>query len=129
MLATALPFATERAHGSAREEDDITCAIRDVSAGMLWKPKLKGVVHPYIGFGLANLTATITVDTGPYDIDDNESSLGYDANAGVDWRLGKRFNLGVDARLLRGTDGEVLDVFGDADYFQAGLVLGFGWGK
>ncbi len=117
------------AHGSAREKDDITYAIGEVSAGVLWKPKLKGAVHPYIGVGLANVTATITVDTGPFDIDDDDSSLGYYANAGVYWRLGKRFNLGFDARLMRGTDGEVLGVTGDADYFQAGLVVGFGWGK
>ena len=70
------------------------------------------------------------------DVDDQD--FGYYANAGIYWRLGSRFNIGLDLRYGGGTefefespdDGkfdETLRV--DGPYFAYSLLLGFGWGK
>lgn len=114
---------------SAREKDDVTYAIAEAYLGFLWKPTVGGNVHPYIGGGVAHVAAAINIDFGRFDEDDDDSSVGYYANGGVYWRLGERFNLGVDARLLRGTEGELFGLTADADYFQTSLLLGFSWGE
>ena len=56
-----------------------------------------------------------------------DQSFGYYLNGGVFWRLGKRFNIGLDLRYLGGAEVTVLDVDFSPNYMQAGLILGFGW--
>jgi opacity protein-like surface antigen len=115
---------------SAREERDDAYAIGEVSVGALWKPRVGGSAYPYLGAGIAHVAAAVDLDFEDDDIDtdDDDSSIGWYLNGGVSWRLGERLNLGLDARLMRGTEGELLGIEGDADYLQVGVLIGFGWG-
>jgi hypothetical protein len=84
-------------------------------------------MHPFVVGGLAFVLATAEVQSGFWWVDDDDSSGAVYAQGGIFWRLGRRFNIGVDARLLTGSEIELFGEKGDADYFQFGLLLGFGW--
>jgi hypothetical protein len=46
---------------------------------------------------------------------------------GLYWRLNGSFNIGLSGRFVGGTDVTLGDEEINADYFQAGLILGYGW--
>ena len=122
-------------YGSSDKEDDdslllgaeVTVNVAEFFFGVnkTWEPG--GNIRPYVGGGLASAAADVEIDTSIGDVDDDDSSLGAYVHGGVFWRLGKRFNIGFDARVLTGTDLTLFDEDFDVDYFQGGLVLGFGW--
>lgn len=108
---------------------DVTVAVGEAFFGVNKTWGLSGNVRPFVGGGLASVVAAVELDsvTFPLSEDDDDQSLGAYVHGGVFWRLGPRFNIGVDGRFLGGTD---LTLFGedtDVDYVQLGLVLGFGW--
>ena len=119
---------TEEESNLVLGDTDVTGAVGELSFGVLkaWSPK--GSFHPYVGGGLASVGAAAEIDTQFFgDDDDHDSSLGVYIHGGVFWRLGSRFNLGVDARSVLGTKITLFGEEGDADYFQLGLLLGWGW--
>ncbi len=81
-----------------------------------------GPARPYIGGGIAKLEAErkangVTVD---------DTTLGGWIGAGIFWRLGSRFNIGLAARVSRGQvtlSGTDVEAGGT----HAGLILGWGW--
>ncbi len=81
-----------------------------------------GPARPYLGGGVAKLDAQREVNGVTVD----DSTLGGWIGAGIFWRLGSRFNIGLAARVsrgqvtLNGTDAE-------AGGTHAGLILGWGW--
>ena len=122
-------------YGSSDDENDfggpfdveVTGSVAEVFFGVnkTWEPGER--IRPFVGGGLADVIADLEIDTAIGDTDDDDSSLGAYVHGGVFWRLGKRFNIGLDARIVTGTDITLFTEDGDADYFQGGLVLGFGW--
>jgi hypothetical protein len=119
------------AYGSSDEEDfggaEITGSVGELSFGVLKVWKHSGGLKPYVGGGVSAVNAEGEADIGPFSIDDDDTSPGLYGQGGIAWRLGERFNLGFDARILLGTDVELFGVEGDADYFQVGVLLGWGW--
>ena len=123
------------AFGSSNEEEidffgtdvTLTGAVGEFTFGVNkpWQPGEN--VRTFVGGGLAAVSASAEVDTPFGDEDDDDDSFGLYAHGGAFWRLGPRFNIGVDGRLLAGTDVTLFDDEGDADYFQVGLILGWGW--
>jgi hypothetical protein len=107
---------------------DLTGSVGEVSAGVLWLPSKGGSVRPYVGGGLAAVGGQVEYDYGGFDIDDDDQSVGFYANGGVYFKLGPRFHIGFDLRVLLGTEVELLATQGDADYTQLSLLLGFSWG-
>jgi hypothetical protein len=105
-----------------------TVTVAEASFGVLkiWEPS-SGNIRPYVGGGAAFVSASAELEVSGASVDDDDQSAGLYAQGGVFWRLGERFNIGVDARVLGGTDIEVFGASGDVDYFQVGLVLGWGW--
>ena len=75
-------------------------------------------LHPYLGLGVSFVEGEVDVP-GLGSEDDN--SFGFYGHGGAYWTIGEHFNVGADLRALLGTDLE----FGDADYIQAGLLLGY----
>jgi len=115
-------------HVSAEQDTDaagfdVTVAIADVAFGVNWTIVKDGKVRPYLGAGLSSVGVAVDDDVD----DDADQSLGYWAHGGVLFRLGSRLNIGLDARILRGTDLTVFDTDFDADYEQYSAFLGFGW--
>jgi Outer membrane protein beta-barrel domain len=92
----------------------------------------KAATRPYIGGGLAVIGAGAELDNGLASVDADDSAVGFWADAGIFWRLGSHFNLGLD---LRYSDADVDLDFGaglvaqdiGAGGFSYGLLLGFGW--
>ncbi len=118
------------AEGSAKTVStylgDVTGSVGDVFFGVnkTWSTG-RGNVHPYVGGGIASVTAKM--ETGSVSVDD--TSVGFYVHGGVFWRLGTRFNIGFDVRALGGTNMSIEGVEFDSNFTQVGLVLGWGWPK
>jgi len=107
------------AYGSVSDESlgpfDIKGKVTELSFGVLKVWHLKGGGRPYVGGGLSAVTATAEIDGFGLSFDDDDTSPGIYAQGGFYWRLGSRFNIGGDVRLVRGTDVELFGAKGDAD--------------
>jgi len=113
-------------------EIDVTGSTVEIGLGVrkIWSTKR---AHPYVGGGLALLSAEAELDSSFGDADADDDTVGGWVGGGVFWRLGQRFNIGAD---VRWSSGEVdLDFGGgvpvasdvEAGGFHLGLLLGFGW--
>ncbi|HEX6851045.1 MAG TPA: hypothetical protein VF139_06525 [Candidatus Polarisedimenticolaceae bacterium] len=95
----------------------------------IWAP---GSTHPYVGAGIVWVTAKVDLTSFGETFDANDSALGPWVGGGVFWRLGRRINLGIDARW---SAAEVFLDYGrglGADKLKAGglhggITLGAGW--
>ena len=108
--------------------DKLTRSVSELSFGVMkiWEPR--GNIRPFVGGGLSSVTATFEDDNPTIGkITQDDTSPGFYVQGGVFWRIGTRFNIGLEARMLRGTDISIGGADGDADYDQFGLVLGWGW--
>jgi hypothetical protein len=115
-------------------EIDVTGSTFEVDFGVrkIWS---KGKVHPYVGGGLALVSAKVELDSSFGDVDADDDGGGAWLGGGIFWRLGQRFNIGSDVRWSTaevGSDGAsgqggvfVEDV--EAGGLHIGLLLGFGW--
>ncbi len=116
---------------------EFTAALAELSFGVLWLPIKDKPFRPYLGAGIAGVSAAYQAEAFGVSIDDDDQDFGYYANAGIYWRLGSSFNLGIDLRYGGGTefDFSIPSEFGrqaltvDGGYFAYSLLLGFGWGK
>lgn len=114
--------------GSAKTEStylgDVTGSVGEVFFGVNKTWNLSGgQVHPYVGGGIASVTAKL--ESGEVNLDD--TSGGFYVHGGIFWRLGHRFNIGFDIRALGGTNMSIEGVDLTSNSTQAGLVLGWGW--
>lgn len=111
---------------------DFITALAEFTFGVQ-KTWALGAHRPYLGGGLASVGAAAEFDgPGGADVDDVDQSAGIYVEGGIFWRLGSRFNIGLHTRGLFATDVEFdfdgpITARGDADYVQAGLILGWGW--
>ena len=101
----------------------------EFSAGFLWHPVKKAIVRPYLGAGALTLTAANSSDWGIFSSNsDSDQSFGFYGNAGIFFKVGDSFNIGLDGRIVRGTKITLGGLEGDADYEQVNMLLGFSWG-
>lgn len=105
---------------------DLESELSEWSVGVrkTWK---SGSTRPFIGGGVSFLDADAEVVSALGSASDGDDTEGIYVEGGVYWRLGEAFNLGMHARILEGTDVTIFDQDGDADYWQIGALLGFGW--
>ena len=106
---------------------DVYGSVAELDFGVNKTWELKGPARPFIGGGLAAVGAAYTIEAPLGDIDDDDDGGGAYFHGGVFWRLGKRFNIGIDGRFLVGTKITLFGEEGDADYVQLGMILGWGW--
>jgi len=106
---------------------DVYGSVAELDFGVNKTWELKGQARPFIGGGLAAVGASYTIEAPLGDIDDDDDGGGAYFHGGVFWRLGKRFNIGIDGRFLVGTKITLFGEEGDADYVQLGMILGWGW--
>ena len=111
--------------GSA-DDDDVAGLDVEVTTGELYGGVRKtfgdGVVHPYVGGGLALIN--LKADVSGVGDDDDGSAAGY-AHGGVAFAVSESFFLGLDLRLLFGSDVTIAGFDSDADYGQLALLLGW----
>jgi len=108
---------------SAKSGTLFDAAVADLSFGALWVPRKGKLIRPYLGIGVSSVGAAIDI----VDDDDVDQSFGYYANGGVYFQLFSHFNVGLDVRLLEGTEFELFALQFDANYAQYGILLGIGW--
>lgn len=101
----------------------------ELSAGFLWSPVKTGGVRPYLGAGVLTIGATVGSDWSWFDAGDTDQSFGFYGNAGIYFKVGDVFNIGVDGRIVSGTSILLVGRDVDADYEQASLLMGFSFGK
>ena len=112
------------------ETGSVDTRFFEFSTGFLWHPVKKAVVRPYLGAGALMITASNGSDWGVFGSDnDSDQSFGFYGNAGLFFKVGDRFNIGIDGRIVRGTTVTLAGVEADADYEQLNILLGFSWGK
>lgn len=85
----------------------------------------QGRFHPYVGAGVTFLFADVTGEVSGLEVSDDDATLGFYAHGGVYFRVGASFAIGVDGRLVRGTDVDLFGIATDADYNQLALLLGW----
>jgi hypothetical protein len=102
---------------------DVTGKVGEVFFGVnrTWTPGT-GRMRPYLGGGVASVNASFG---SRFKIDDN--SGGVYVHGGIYWRMFHRFNIGFDVRAMGGTKLTISGRDFNANYRQAGLVLGWGW--
>lgn len=111
-------------------EADVESSTLEVDFGVRKTWELGGSrVRPYIGGGLATAFSKLKVDGDLDSFDDDASGTGFWVGGGVYWRLGERFNLGLN---VRHSTAEVdFDDVGiknvDVGGTHIGLVLGWGY--
>ncbi len=100
----------------------------EMSAGGVWLPVKHGIVRPYLGGGVAQVFAWTGSSYNLFDNSDGDHSFGLYADAGVFFKVGDVFQIGVDGRLLEGTSISIAGFDGNANYGQIGVMFGFSWG-
>ncbi len=101
--------------------------VLEVNLGVR-KTFLDGKVQPYVGGGVvwADLDFSVSVP-GLGSFSESDSGVGFWGNAGVLFRIGERFNVGVDVRrsdVDADIEGESVEIGGT----HYGVLLGFRWG-
>jgi len=84
-------------------------------------------VRPFLGGGVSSLTASLEIDALGERLEEDDRSFAIYGQGGVYWRIGSRFNLGLDVRMVTRSDMSIEGIEFDSDYTQVGLLLGWGW--
>lgn len=82
-------------------------------------------VRPYVGGGLSFINAELEVSVPGDSESADDSSIAAYAHGGLAFDVSESFFLGVDLRLLFGSDLSIEGFDTDADYTQFAFVLGF----
>jgi opacity protein-like surface antigen len=107
---------------------DVRGRTREISAGVHKTFSAPGeTIHPYVGAGLAAIRAELRGNGASSSAEDDDRSGGLYVHGGVDFDIGQNLFLGVDLRLLGGTDITLFGANGTADYAQLALVFGVGF--
>lgn len=83
-------------------------------------------IRPFIGGGLANISAEMSAQLGGVSVSDDDSTMGFWLCGGIYWTFAESFNLGLH---LRYSDAEVTmyNYTGEAGGTHTGLILGYHW--
>jgi hypothetical protein len=108
---------------------DTRGAISEIFFGIAKVWETKGRTRPYIGGGASFVHATLekNVLSGGDSVSKDDDSLGFYVEGGVYWRLTAHFDFGVMGRYLGATSISLFGKDGDADYWEAGPMLGWSW--
>ena len=120
--------AEDRVPGLLGGNIDITARVGELGVGANKTWGQGRTIRPFVSGGLVLVIADLEGRQGGVSVSDDGGGVGFFIDGGVFWRLGKRFNIGVDARIVLGTEVTLFQVKTDTDYAQLGLILGFGWG-
>jgi len=117
---------------------ELKSVLTEMSFGVLKSWRKDSATRPFVEGGLTMMRATLQTTVrvkgsgNSLDLseDEQDSEFGFYVQTGVLWRIGPRFNLGVNARAVLGSKLEVKGlrpIDGSADYVQAALSVGWGW--
>lgn len=81
---------------------------------------------PYVGGGVAIVTASLEHESAGVTLDDDETSLGVWIGAGAYYAVTPRFNVGLDVRYSK-AEVNLFDIDRKAGGVNVGLTLGYHW--
>lgn len=84
-------------------------------------------IHPYIGAGAVVMFAYEEHFTGVVDVDDDDTTFGGYAHVGAYYSISRHIHIGVDGRIVFGTDLDMFGISTDADYKQLSFMVGTGF--
>lgn len=84
-------------------------------------------IHPYLGVGLTAIVASERHVAGPVDDDDSDIATGAYAHIGAYYSINRHIHVGIDGRVVFGTDMELFGIDTNADYQQLSLIFGTGF--
>lgn len=97
----------------------------DIGVRKIWE--IPGAtIKPFIGGGLAFISAELEGRYGYASISDDDSGTGYWVNAGVYWTIGPAFNLGLEWRYSQ-AEVTLYGIEAEAGGSHGGLILGYHW--
>ena len=108
---------------------DVDASITELSFGAIKNWTVMGNMHPFAGGGLSMVKVEAQVSDGIFTEKADDTNMAAYAEGGVYWTLHDVMNLGVHGRFSRGSSATLNGANFDADYFQVGVLAGFGWGK
>jgi opacity protein-like surface antigen len=122
-------LSDDRASGFVKDSGAVSLEFdtREVFVGFHWRAQTEGATTPYFGGGLAWIDAELTFSTPDGVGRVSDSSIGFYVHGGVRVQVGEGVAIGLDYRILRGTDLEYYGVKGDADYEQLAFTLSSGF--
>ena len=130
-ISIALDFLHSEGDGSDYEPFsglyiDMDAETTEFNAGIrkIWEQYAK--IRPYIGGGLAFISAEAKGSAMGYTVSDDDRAVGLWINGGVYWTLSASFNIGLDLRYSI-AEVTVFDVDAEAGGVHAGLLLGYHW--
>jgi hypothetical protein len=105
---------------------DLEGETTELNAGVrkIWDQH--AIVRPYIGGGLAFISADATGSAAGFTLSDDDSAVGFWINGGVYWTLNTSFNIGLDLRYSQ-AEVTLIDTDVNAGGGHAGLILGYHW--
>jgi hypothetical protein len=115
--------------GSSEEQEvlgvDVEADTWEVAVGArrIWGEER---THPFFGGGLAFIHGQAEGQGAAFALDDSDGEIGFWIDGGVFFRLGPRFNIGLDARASHAS----IDLLGghvDAGGVHLGLLVGWGF--
>jgi len=83
-------------------------------------------IRPYIGAGIAMVSAEIKASSWWYTASDDDTATGFWFGGGLYVTLAEHFNLGLDLRQSK-AEVTLFDVEGEAGGTHAGLSIGYHW--
>jgi len=103
---------------------DVEATVAEFSFGLmkLWDRAAR--FRSYISTGVSLVHADLKAGSL---LDESDESLGVFVEVGMFWQIGRGLNLGIDTRHLLLTDLELGGANVDVNYFQVGLLVGWGW--
>lgn len=104
---------------------DFTSSFVELAGGVRKTWLRDRVVQPYVGGGLSLINVSAEAEQGGVSVDDDDSTVGIYLHGGVMFAPGEHFEIGLDVRIVRGTDVSLFGASGDVDSEQIALV--FGW--
>lgn len=107
----------------ASENVDVTGAVVELYFGFRQEFG-SGRLHPYLAAGGSALAAGIDNDSGGVVADDEDMAPAIYGRGGFLYETGPRSFVGLDLRIVRGSELEFETVELDADYEQATFIIG-----
>ncbi len=104
-------------------EGAVDATVAEFSFGLmkLWDRAAR--FRHYVSTGVSLVHTDLKADS----LDESDESLGVFVEVGMFWQLGRGLNLGIDTRHLLLTGLEIGGADVDVNYFQVGLLVGWGW--
>jgi len=102
---------------------DASTSELDLGVRKIWELNR---VRPYVGGGVAFVSAELEGDSGGVTITDDDESIGAWVGGGVFWRIGTRFNIGAAVRYSK-AEVTIFDTDVEAGGWHFGMLAGWGW--